>query len=174
MNQEKIEKINNFLCKNVTKLLLPFGFNRLTYKIFSFFYGLGYKYSFGSIRLTEDVDKSFYMEFMPWYFGNKSKVKDNSYNKVMLYGAEDYLKMIDFFEKYKLSRLIKSHSNKEIAFLIHRKLGFKFKKYKDEKDAKSLVDLKIFELYIYTDDAIKYKDKIKIYISTLKKFENRN
>lgn len=167
------EIINDFFCKLVSKFLKPFGFNRFTYKIFSFFYGFGYKYSFGSIRF-QDNKEYLYMEFMPWYFGNKSMVKKNIYNKIMLYGALDYLNMINYFEKHKTNIDIRSNSNKEIAFLINRKLGFKFKKFKNIEEAIKLSDSNNFELFINTTELITYKKKIKRYISTLKNFENRN
>jgi hypothetical protein len=168
------EVVNNFLCKIASKVLYHFGFNRFTYKIFSLFYGLGYKYSFGSIRF-EERDDNLYMMFMPWYFGNKKMVNKNIYDKIMLYGAEDFLEMINYFKKNKgrTPKLILSHSNKEIAFLIHRKLGFKFKKYNDEKEANFLSKSEIFELYISVDDIIKQKNKIKRYISILKHFDKR-
>lgn len=161
---------NNFICKVLTRALHHFGYNELTYKVFSF-YGLGYKYSFGSIRFQTKED-SLYMEFLPWYFGTKSKVKNKAYNKVMLYGAKDYLKMIEFFEDNNCIGLITSNSNKEISFLIYRKLGFKFKKYNNIKEAKDS-NSNNFELYIYINELITYKNKIKEYISTLENFENR-
>lgn len=166
----KTEVWNNFVCKLAAKIIHYFGYNKFSYDIFSFFFGLGYKYSFGSIRFEENPD-SLYMEFMPWYFGNKKMVKDKAHNRLMLYGAEDYLKMINFFENDK-PHLITSHSNKEIAFLIYRKLGFKFKNYNSLKEAK-LSGSNNFELYIYTNELVLYKEKLNQYISTLKDFENR-
>ena len=171
MKFPETEVWNNFVCKFVVKILRPFGYNLFTYKLFSFFYGLGYKYSFGSIRFEDNKD-NLYMEFMPWYFGNKSQVNKDAYNKVMLYGARDYLKMIDFFEKHRPKDLITSHSNKEISFLIYRKLGFKFKKYETIFEARKS-GLNNFELYIYVNELVLYKSKIKEYISTLEYFEKR-
>ena len=167
----EVEIWNHLICKIIKKILKPLGYNKFTYNVFSFFYGLGYKYSFGSIRLKNNGDH-FYMEFMPWYFADKKKVTGNFYNRIMLYGAEDFLKMILFFEK-KDNVLITSHSNREIAFLINKKLGFKFKKYNNINQAKFLSDSNIFELYIYTKDMCLYKESIKRYISVLKNFENR-
>ena len=113
------------------------------------------------------------MEFMPWYFAHKNKVDAKIFNKIMLYGAYDLLSIICFFEK-KENLLITSHSNKEIAFLIHKKLGFKFKFFMNLLDAMTNSDSNIFELYIYTDDLVVNKEKIKKYISILEGFENRN
>ena len=171
MKLPETEVWNNFICKLVIKILHYFGYNLFTYKVFSFFYGLGYKYSFGSIRFQEEKD-SLYMEFLPWYFGTKSKVKDKAYNRVMLYGARDYLNMIEFFEENKSHTLITSNSNKEIAFLIYRKLGFKFKKYNSIKEAKNSGSNN-FELYLYINELVTYKNKTKEYITTLENFENR-
>ena len=171
MRFPETEVWNNFVCKIVIKILHYFGYNEFTYVVFSIFYGLGYKYSFGCIRFQEKKE-SLYMEFLPWYFGNKNKVKDKSHNRLMLYGARDYLKMIEFFERNGINLLITSHSNKEIAFLIHRKLGFKFKKFTNLKNAKDS-NLNNFELYIFVEELVDYKQKIKEYISILENFENR-
>lgn len=54
----------------------------------------------------------------------------------MLHGIEDFLSMTRFFQKNKtkLPKKIISYSNKRIAILIHKKLGFEFVDFKNSED----------------------------------------
>jgi hypothetical protein len=143
-----VEKLNYFLYINSIRIISLFGYNRFTYQIFSFFYGLGYKYSFGCIRLEPSIasdkisslnagEPFLYIEFMPWSFGNYVQTKDKLIRKkIMLHGIEDFLSMTRFFQKNKtkLPKKIISYSNKRIAILIHKKLGFEFIDFEDYQD----------------------------------------
>jgi hypothetical protein len=180
-----IEIINHFIYINSMKIIRWFGYNRLTYKIFSFFYGLGYKYSFGCIRIVEKKYKKekldteellLYIEFMPWSFVDYTQTKDKKIkNKIMLYGMEDFLSMTKFLEKNKkkLPEKIISYSNKRIAILIHKKLGFKFLDFKDYKDFVKNCKGDVVQLETNTDFIINNKNQNEKIFNKLKLlFEN--
>jgi len=177
-----IEHLNYFIYKNSIRIISIFGYNRFTYKLFSILYGLGYKYSFGCIRLEPAIadeknyflnkgDKFMYIEFMPWSYGNYTQTKDkNIRKKIMLFGAEDFLSMINFFIKNKetLPDTIISYSNKRIALLIQKKLDFEFIDFKDVGEVIGNCNGDVVKLKITVDKAIKNKNKTERIIQHLK------
>jgi len=177
-----IEELNYFIYKNSIKIISLFGYNRFTYKFFSFFYGLGYRYSFGCIRLEPAIadgktyflnegESFMYIEFMPWSYGNYTQTKDkNIRKKIMLFGAEDFLSMINFLIKNKktLPKTIISYSNKRIALLIQKKLDFEFIDFKDGDEVIGKCNGDVVKLKITVEQAIEKKNTTERLINRLK------
>ena len=177
-----IEMVNYFIYKNSIKIISLFGYNRFTYKIFSFFYGLGYKHSFGCIRLEPAIaneknyflnegDIFMYIEFMPWSYGNYIQTKDKHIRKkIMLFGAEDFLDMTNFLIKNKetLPKTIISYSNKRIALLIQKKLHFEFIDFKNVEEVMKKCNGDVVKLKITVEQVIENKRKTEKVIERLK------
>lgn len=177
-----IEILNYFIYKNSIKIISKFGYNKYTYRIFAFFYGLGYKYSFGCIRLEQPTnmgkiasiepnEKFLYIEFMPWSFGNYVQTKDKHIRKkILIRGIEDFLSMTNFFKKNKskLPGKIISYSNKRIAILIHKKLGFEFMDFKDLKDVIQNCNRDVVRLETTIDKVLEQEKNSKNILNRLK------
>jgi hypothetical protein len=175
------EELNYFLSKNSMKIIEWFGYNMITYSIFSFIYGLGQKYSFGCIKLSKknwngsegffsNGEEILYIEFLPWGFANISQTKDKYIKrKILLYGIRDFMKMTKFLEKNKknIPAKIFSESNQEIAILINKKLCFEFMDYKNFQEVKSESKKSCYRLFSSADTIIEFKGKTEKIIRKL-------
>jgi glutathione synthase/RimK-type ligase-like ATP-grasp enzyme len=108
---------------------------------------------------------------MPWSFGNYVQTKDKHIRKkILIRGIEDFLLMTEFLKKNKskLPEKLISYSNKRIAILIHKKLGFDFIDFKNLQDVIKNCNRDVVRLEITIEKILEQEKNNKKILNRLK------